>query len=86
MTEVSALAPGVLTPRLSMFALFYSATAGVQGGVRHYKKQARDSAAVSPTYVTWVTTDPGAAYVGTLPAGGPLVETTILSEWLLVGS
>lgn len=56
--------------------------AGGGGGiVTYYKKRARDSACLSPTYVTWVTTNVNQAYPDPLPCGGPLVETVIAEFW-----
>jgi hypothetical protein len=66
------------------FHVAYHAVAGPSGGVRWYKKQARDSAG-GTTYVRWVTTDPTQPYPGAPPIGGPLVEETILSSWIVVG-
>lgn len=62
----------------------YNATVGNQSGVMQYKKQARDSACATSTYVTWVTTDPDSSYPGALPCGGPLVESIIMSSWIVV--
>lgn len=47
----------------------------------YYKKRARDSSCVTATYVTWVTTNQNAGYLGALPCGGPLVEEIVAETW-----
>lgn len=56
-----------------------TASAGGTGVTTYYKKRARDSAFVSATYVTWVTTNLNAAYGG--PFTGPLVEEIVAETW-----
>lgn len=58
-----------------------TASAGGTGVVTYYKKRARDSACVSTTYVTWVTTNLNAPYPDALPCGGPLVEEIVAETW-----
>jgi len=58
----------------------YAATMGIQGGVRYFKKQWRDTGLAAPDdKVTLVTTDPGTSYDG-VPVGS-LVDEVILSQW-----
>lgn len=49
--------------------------------ITYYKKRARDPACITPTYVTWVTTNVSQVYPFALPCGGPLVEEIIAEFW-----
>lgn len=64
-----------------------AASVGVAAGTTlnlttFYRKRARDTGALTLTFITWVTTDP-TANPETVPFVGPLADVTITDVWQL---